>query len=115
MFVPSFQPHLGKLGEPFTYSKYAEELKNYEPLFTSKYQMSSTLWLALNRPIYKIPEISRFDFYDTLVRKEDIPKRFFLLIHTDKNLPDWMLKESPQVTIVRELEAGLQLWEVQRP
>ena len=66
--------------------------KNYRPLFGPTYQMSSLLHVISNEPIYKLYDLSRHDFYDSL--KESKPsdnlKIFYVLKYNETNWPNWV-------------------------
>ncbi|MFP5518434.1 MAG: ArnT family glycosyltransferase [Bdellovibrionia bacterium] len=114
MFIPQTQKNLGKLSEPQEFRQYAQELKNYEPLYCSKYQLCSVLWFELKRPIYKIPEISRRDFFDTLTTKESFPDFFYVVVDTGREFPPWFLETFTSINKIKILGQDLELYEVKR-
>jgi len=81
-----------KLKEPLKYSQLVPLIEKYEPLYASKYQMASTLWSLTKKPFYKLPEMSRYDFFDTLLLKENVSIPFYLILERGDNLPGWILE-----------------------
>lgn len=115
LFNPATQLKLGKLSEPFEYKPLIQELQSYAPLFASRYQMASVLWFELGRPVYKVPEISRYDFFESLYAKESFPNKFYVLIHDEKPLPKWLSDKNPKVELIKKYHERLKLIEVNLP
>ncbi len=84
-------PHApAKLNE-LTYFKPLLEIKDkYSPLFAENYQMASYLWYNSKMPIFKLREMSRIDFYDSLDGSLPKTKIFYLAMDKDAGLPEWI-------------------------
>lgn len=95
---PQFPLLNEKLQEPFKYTELTEAINQYKPLYASKYQMASALWYLTKKPFYKLPEMSRYDFFDTLLQKPDIQVPFFVIVEELDELPAWVEKNKYKVT-----------------
>lgn len=86
-----------KLEEPHKYRFVFEEIKAYAPIYASKYQMASSFWQFSGKPFYKLPEMSRYDFFDTLLTKDKIKTPFFVLLENGDELPLWVHQANLQI------------------
>jgi 4-amino-4-deoxy-L-arabinose transferase-like glycosyltransferase len=77
----------GKLNEPKKYSQNSAVLDQYRPLFTSTYQMASSLWFFSKTPTYKLRGQSRYDFFDELEGSLPSTNHFFYLKENYQELP----------------------------
>lgn len=82
-----------KLSEPKKYSENIKALDHYRPLYTSTYQMASSIWYFSHIPTFKLRGESRPDFFDQL--PESIPSEniFYYLKEDYQDLPDSLIKE----------------------
>ncbi|MES3039252.1 MAG: glycosyltransferase family 39 protein [Bdellovibrionota bacterium] len=86
IFFPQGLIH-DKLREPFKYRAYSSLPTTYSPLFTSTYQMASSLWFISGTPVYKVRGVSRFDHFD-LMTENQIPDRFFYMKEDYQEWPE---------------------------
>lgn len=87
----------------------------YQPLYASTYQMASWLWYTTKVPTYKLLQISRFDFFDTLPQAKPQSFPFFVALKKGTSLPLWIGENSLQVSVVDSLEKDLVILRVDRP
>jgi Dolichyl-phosphate-mannose-protein mannosyltransferase len=71
------------------------------PLYGPSYQMSSLLHYISGRPIYKLPGISRFDFYDQASVNSTPSESFYVLKYDISDWPAWLI--SRKVTKLLDL------------
>lgn len=80
-----------KLQEPFVYKKMAQELSSeLKPFYTINYQIASSIWFNTGKPVYKLYESSRFDFFDAFAEAKPKTNHFFVLKQTHHDWPSWM-------------------------
>ncbi len=87
----------------------------YQPLYASTYQMASWLWYTNKAPTYKLRQMSRFDFFDTL--PGSVPQSFpiFIAMKEGTSLPLWIGENSLQVSLVDSLDKNLVILRVDGP
>lgn len=87
----------------------------YQPLYASTYQMASWLWYTNKAPTYKLRQMSRFDFFDTL--PGSVPQSFpiFIAMKEGTSLPLWIGENSLQVSLIDSLDKNLVILRVDRP
>lgn len=79
----------------FPQSHAAQEIydltKDFRPLFGPTYQMASLMHVISNEPIFKLADLSRHDFYDSLkASKPPINiKKFYVLKYVETDWPGW--------------------------
>ena len=79
----------------FPQSHSAQEIynltKTYRPLFGPTYQMASLMHVVSNEPIFKLADLSRHDFYDSLhdSKPSTDVKKFYVLKYIITNWPGW--------------------------
>lgn len=78
--------------------------KKYQPLYAENYQMASYLWYSTKTPTYKLFQMSRIDFYDSL--SESIPKDkvFYVVMNKNAGFPDWLNKTKHKSILVETLD-----------
>ncbi|MCX7977788.1 MAG: glycosyltransferase family 39 protein [Bdellovibrionaceae bacterium] len=106
-------PRHGKLQEPFMLRQMKDLPDQWSPLYTSNYQMASTLWYYRKNPVYKIPRASRYDFLDELF-KGTLPIRFYLLAEAHQDPQELLDKNTWLFHVVHRPAEKLLLYEVQR-
>lgn len=106
---PRFPHCPEKLCEPYRYSQVIEIEKQYQPFFASNYQMASFLWFQTRRPVYKLYDMSRTDFYDTLEASKPTTNEFYLATHKDTALPGWIQEKGYQFETVKSIDEELVL------
>ena len=94
-----------KLQEPFLYKNLATRVEQYQPAYASSYQMASSLWYINKFPVYKLYDMSRFDFYDTHPLSKPSADTFYVFAHPKANLPDWVKKDGYQHSVVEEVDS----------
>jgi 4-amino-4-deoxy-L-arabinose transferase-like glycosyltransferase len=103
LFVPSLRTLNEKLNEPFYYENLSVLAKEYRPLYGSSYQMSASLWYFAKTPVFKLKDISRFDFFDTLPEAVPQNSRFYLLMPAGKSLPPWISEQQWQYREIKKV------------
>lgn len=71
-----------------------EKMKSLTPLYTGRYQTASLYSYYLNTPVYKIPSINRFDYYDVLLKNHEFPKEFYYLHQKNQGLPQFLIEKN---------------------
>lgn len=89
----------------------ALELKvsTYSPLYAGSYQMASLLWFNIKSPVYKLRDISRYDFFDTMSESLPASSTFYLAKFRDTRLPEWLTTLTPQIELVELLDKDLEV------
>lgn len=103
-----------KLCEPKRYSALIEIIPQYQPFFSSNYQMASYLWFKTKNPVYKLFDMSRTDFFDTFKEAKPGANLFFVAKHLDSEFPDWVKSEGFKTEVVRNIDADLEIVKVYR-
>lgn len=98
-----------KLKELNIIQKIAPEIKQYQPLYASKYQIASQLWFELQQPVYKLNQMSRTDFFDYMPESKPNENQFYLLKNTKDHLPNWINQQNYQVEDFKVLDHDLVL------
>jgi hypothetical protein len=111
---PRFSHCPEKLCEPNRYQAVLEIEKNYRPFYASSYQMASFLWFQNKRPAYKLFDMSRTDFYDTLVESKPTTNEFFLVKHNQTEIPPWVSEQGYLYEAVKMIDDDLQLMRFHR-
>lgn len=108
---PRFENCPEKLCEPKRYERVLEIEQNYRPFFASSYQMASYLWFNTKRPIYKLYDMSRTDFYDTLPESKPPPEahEFYLVKHSQTDVPLWVKDQGYQAELIKNIDEDLVL------
>lgn len=102
-----------KLRDLRAYDRLVQAANPYEPLYSRSYQTAAKLSYELKRPVYKLPGMNRFDFYDTLSESRPETDSFFLVVEAGDELPlPWDLWSKEVVSTVDE---HFQILEVKRP
>lgn len=94
LFVPSIRNINEKISEPYHMREIAHDIKGFNNIYGSSYQISSSLWYFTKKPVYKIRGISRFDFFDSLERGEPKSEEFYLVKKKTDHFPDWLTNNS---------------------
>lgn len=93
-----------KLTEPYKTQSWLSLPFEFQPLYASTYQLASLLWWRSQYPVYKLPGMSRYDFYDEIAAPPITAKVFYLLVEKDNNLPDWISTREWNREDVRKLD-----------
>lgn len=103
-----------KLCEPNRYQSLIDVEKKYSPFFASSYQMASFLWFKTKQPVYKLYDMSRTDFYDTLPESKPNVQEFYLAKHNQTELPSWLQEQGYQSETIKNIDEELVLVRVYR-
>lgn len=104
LLLPVHNPLAKGLREPFRFRPLARLQEQYHPLYTGTYQMASTIWYENRKPIYKLRDMSRFDFFDTLPNSMPQEDTFYLIQENWSVLPDWVEKSGYKTEVVEKIE-----------
>lgn len=102
--LPKNSPIAKPFREPFRFRPLASLQKEYQPLYAGTYQIASTIWYETKTPIYKLRDMSRYDFYDTLPQSLPQEDSFYLIQENWSELPDWVKKAGYNSHVVKEIE-----------
>lgn len=112
LVTPQLRQKIEKLNEPFVFYTIANEVKNYQPLYGTTYQMASSLWFINKTPVYKLNGASRLDFYDGLPQSYPQQSKFYVLKYKTQSLPTWLNEADYSVKDVKEINNEFTLLEV---
>ena len=104
-----------KIDEPRILRQLATEVASFNPLYASTYQIASSLSYNLKRPINKLFQSSRFDFYDLTQKQPTVDKVFYLLKNKHTEYPEWLTAENPIFHTEKTFDHDMVLIRVQRP
>ncbi len=104
----------GKVSEPFLYRSFSPLVEVYRPLYAINYQLASSLWFNSRKPVYKLKDGSRYDFFDTLDHGYPSENSFFLIKQRHHDLPEWILKEGWKIKEVENLPHDYLILEVKK-
>jgi 4-amino-4-deoxy-L-arabinose transferase-like glycosyltransferase len=90
--------------EPFRFRPLAKLQNEFQPLYAGTYQIASTLWYENKVPTYKLRDMSRYDFYDTLPQSLPQEDSFFVIQENWSELPDWVKQSGYKTSVVKEIE-----------
>lgn len=90
IYVPAFRKIHGKVEEPYQLRELAYLVKQFKPLYADSYQIASSLWYFSKTPVFKLKEMSRFDFFDSLKEASPTSEKFYLLQKSGNALPQWV-------------------------
>jgi hypothetical protein len=93
LFIPPLRNLNKKLSEPYDFQMLAAETATYQPLYASSYQMASSLWYFSKTPVFKLKDISRFDYFDTLPEAIPTVNHFYLVEREGNGLPRWISEQ----------------------
>jgi 4-amino-4-deoxy-L-arabinose transferase-like glycosyltransferase len=105
IFLPEHNAFAKPFREPLRFRKLASLPKRYSPLYAGTYQIAATLWWENKSPTYKLRDMSRYDFFDTL--PASLPQNqetFFLVQENWSTIPEWVAKAGYKTSVVQEIE-----------
>lgn len=111
LLTPAGQKKLSALPNSYMAEKIYTEVKDYHPLYGPTYQISSLLQILSPAPINKLPELSRYDFYDSPTFKKPTDKVFYVLKYNGTTWPPWT-DEYKKEEVKQILEFDLALYKV---
>jgi 4-amino-4-deoxy-L-arabinose transferase-like glycosyltransferase len=94
----------GKIFEPFFFAAQKDKVDKYSPLYGINYQISSSLWYASKKPVYKLDGASRFDFFETFPDKKPDQKTIYVFKESRNEYPAWVYNLAPRSEVVETLE-----------
>lgn len=104
LYFPKDSPVAKPFRDQFRFRPLAALQKEYQPLYAGTYQIASTIWYENKTPIYKLRDMSRYDFYDTLPGSLPQEDSFYLVQENWSKIPDWVEKSGYKTSIVQEIE-----------
>ncbi len=115
LFAPALRKLSDKVAEPYHFQELSEVAKEYSPLYGSSYQMAASLWYFSKVPVFKLKDISRFDFFDTLPEANPSGSHFYLLKRDTNSLPPWISQEQWKAKEIKRISPDFVLLEFTRP
>lgn len=112
------KPFLGSVSttieREFYYKPIVELNNEYHPLYFSNYHMASFVWYKTKTPAFKLRNMSRIDFYDSL--KESLPSTdtFYLVSEIDPEWPDWINKSDYKHTEIKKISESFVLYKFKK-
>ena len=104
LFLPPGSKVAKPFREPYRFRFLSPLQSQYTPLYAGTYQIASTIWYENKIPIYKLRDMSRYDFYDTLPKSVPQEDTFYVIQENWSLLPDWVEEMGYKATVVKELE-----------
>lgn len=114
LFVPEVRQLNDKISEPYHFQNLSSETAAYRPLYASSYQMAASLWYFSKSPVYKLKDISRYDFFDTLPEAMPQGRQFYLVKGEVNALPAWLTADQWQVKELKKIAPQFVLLEITR-
>lgn len=115
LFVPSLRKLNDKVEEPYVFQELSSIAHEVSPLYASSYQMAASLWYFSKVPVFKLKDISRFDFFDTLPEAVPQGNKFYLVKRERNGLPQWISQQQWQMKEIRKISPDFVLLEFTRP
>ena len=108
--------HPIKSKEFFEFDGLRTVASQHEPLFARSYQMASKLSFDLKKPIYKLKDMNRVDFYDFLPESKPSGDHFYVLAEKDDPLPRPLAAEGFHIVTKTPVadEPTFVLWDVRK-
>lgn len=78
-----------RLAEENYYRPLQTWVNKQQPTYVSTYQMASILWFLNKTPVYKLPQMSRIDYFDKINNPMPLAP-FYLIREIDASLPEWI-------------------------
>ncbi len=104
LFLPKGNPIAKPFREPFRFRPLSLLQKKYQPLYAGSYQIASSIWYENKIPIYKLRDMSRYDFYDTLPQSLPQEDTFYLVHENWNEIPDWVKKAGYKVEVIKKID-----------
>ncbi|MGZ6393222.1 MAG: ArnT family glycosyltransferase [Pseudobdellovibrionaceae bacterium] len=104
LFLPQDSLLAKPFREQFRFRVLAPLQKEYLPLYAGTYQIASAIWYENKNPIYKLHNMSRYDFYDTLPQSLPHQDTFYLVQENWSEIPDWVKKGGYKQEIVKKID-----------
>lgn len=88
-----------------------DDIKNISPVYGPTYQLSSLIQLMKNKDVYKLRDLSRFDFYDTVNQSLPNAEKFYVLKYDLTEWPQYITKF--KIRIIKEYpDLKMKLYEI---
>jgi len=100
---PSADPAIDKLKEIHKFDQIISVAPKYKPFFAETYQMASAIWYKTKTPTYKLHQMSRHDFYDSLTEGIPTTNTFYIAMDKTSGYPNWVSDQGFHATVVEEL------------
>lgn len=104
LFLPDGNVIAKPFREPFRFRKLTALTERYLPLYAGTYQIAGTLWWEKKAPFYKLRDMSRFDYFDTLPGSLPQEDTFYLVQENWSTIPAWVEKAGYKTTVVEKIE-----------
>ncbi len=92
-----------KIDEPSQVKLLSKLPYEFSPLYASTYQLASLLWWNSQKPVYKLKDSGRFDFFDELEAGLPSTSIFYLIKEPGNNIPDWVQLEGWSIEEVQKI------------
>lgn len=114
LFIPSLRSLNEKIDEPYRLQNLSKIVQEHQPLYANSYQVASSLWYFSKTPVFKLKDISRFDFFDTL--PEAVPQGTFFYLIKPENVktPLWVFEQGYKKVNVQKTEESFILEEYRK-
>lgn len=112
-WLPSENINL-KTEEFYQYDDLIKIAESYTPFYANSFQMASYLSFRLKKPIYKLRDYRRRDFFDYL--EASIPKEklyYFAAPKNNNSLPEWA--KNHKIKLVIPLNKDINILEIEQP
>ena len=105
-WLPAIPENLNETQEYRALTPYVEK---YSPLFANTYQMAAVLSFESKKEIFKLNDMSRYDFYDELPESKPAHGPLFLIKREGQNLPKWVQQEDTRVEPVEKVGPNFEI------
>lgn len=105
--------NVDKAREPFMLKDLHSKMGDISPVYSENYQQAASLWYLSKRPVYKMPESGRYDFFDTFKPPEPLPSKLYLVVNVETDLPPWAQRENYQAKEIVKTER-YKIWELNK-
>lgn len=103
-----------KISEFARIQEVASEALSFQPIYASSYQLASTLWFISKKPIYKLYESNRHDFFDDMNPSPQLENLFYIIYDETTTLPDWINNKPYKMQLVREINSQYKIYKVEK-
>ncbi|AHI07312.1 hypothetical protein BDW_14060 [Bdellovibrio bacteriovorus W] len=114
LFIPSLRSLNEKIDEPYRLKELSAIVNEHQPLYANSYQVASSLWYFSKIPVFKIKDISRFDFFDTLQEATPQGTFFYLIKPENVKTPAWVFEQGFAIVKTQKTEGGFILEEYKK-
>lgn len=104
IFLPPNNSFAKPFREPLRFRQLAPLAQTYSPLYAGTYQIAATLWWENKKPTYKLRDMSRADFFDSLSGSLPQEDTFYLVQENWSTVPEWVEKAGYKTSVVEEIK-----------